>query len=49
MYLTKLGNAIILSKRVKLVESSDIDKIINQSSFVGKLLSGLIRSLESKA
>ncbi|MEA5515746.1 four helix bundle protein [Nodularia sp. UHCC 0506] len=46
--LKELETHLILSKRVKLAEAQNIDPVLAQCQLVGRLLQGLIRSLENK-
>ncbi|MBE9036602.1 four helix bundle protein [aff. Roholtiella sp. LEGE 12411] len=46
--LKELETHMILSKRVNLIEAQSIDSVLAQCQLVGRLLQGLIRSLENK-
>lgn len=46
--LRELETHLMLSKRVKLTRSDEIDSLLNQCESVGRLLSALIRALENK-
>jgi four helix bundle protein len=46
--LKELETHLILSKRVKLSSSDDINSLLNQCESLGRLLSALIRALENK-
>jgi four helix bundle protein len=46
--LKELETHLILSKRIKLAEAQNIDPVLAQCQLVGRLLQGLIRSLENK-
>ncbi|MBD2730917.1 four helix bundle protein [Nostoc sp. FACHB-892] len=46
--LKELETHLILSKRIKLAEIPTIDPVLAQCQLVGRLLQGLIRSLENK-
>ncbi|OUL29666.1 hypothetical protein BV378_05710 [Nostoc sp. RF31YmG] len=47
--LKELETHLLLSIRVELALAEDINPVLNQCKLVGKILLGLIRSLESRA